>query len=67
VWGLVERGGYELPSDVAPQVELVRLVQRKLAAQRASIEDILKEGADAADRASKKRPGKPVAAKGKKR
>lgn len=71
VWGQVKKGKVTLPSSVSAQVKAVEAVEREQAAHKASINDILSEGAEVAGklRGDKKATGagKVVAAKGKKR
>lgn len=70
VWGQVMRGKLQLPVQLNQAVRLMIDLEKKIQKQAEEINDILKEGDEAADRLRQKRaarPAPPLASKMKKR
>jgi hypothetical protein len=70
VWSQVMKGRLQLPPQLAPALQKMIDVEKKLQKQASEITDILKEGDEAAERLRQKkavRPPPALASKGKKR
>lgn len=70
IWSQVMKGRVQLPPQLSPVLQKMIDVEKRLQKQAAEINDILKEGDEAAERLRQKKAVKPppvLASKGKKR